>query len=394
MMTSECLHLHPYEREGTDPFAGSSPSQPDPLQPLHGSKGRLPQVGGTTQHSAMQSNNGLPPRQQPDDPPWKATLLGTDQRRTVLHKSALQDQTDFVYTPYGYSQDTNGLTSVLGLNGERREAVTGHYLLGAGYRAFNPVLMRFNSPDSLSPFGEGGLNPYAYCVGDPVNFVDPSGHLPEWAMTLIGIGGGVLLGVVTGGVGSLVAGSMAASTAGTAGSVLYSLGMGLEIASVGTGVAAVSEGGEKGGLLGKISMGLGFASGALTGVGLGMKFTSVRMKSIDALEFLTDFRATRKKFAVAGRRRQFDQSFFDRYKKMSKEDQLLADPKYEETALAWAGAKGRRGRVPTIPLSERRTMLELHLAANPGTRRTSLEVHVEGVRRTSQALDLRVRKSI
>ncbi|EGH35731.1 hypothetical protein PSYJA_44541, partial [Pseudomonas syringae pv. japonica str. M301072] len=38
--------------------------------------------------------------------------------------------------------------------------MTGHYLLGNGYRAFNPVLMRFNSPDSLSPFGEGGVNAY------------------------------------------------------------------------------------------------------------------------------------------------------------------------------------------------------------------------------------------
>jgi len=48
--------------------------------------------------------------------------------------------------------------------------------LGNGYRAFNPVLMRFNSPDSLSPFGRGGLNAYAYCVGDPVNRSDPNGH--------------------------------------------------------------------------------------------------------------------------------------------------------------------------------------------------------------------------
>jgi len=36
--------------------------------------------------------------------------------------------------------------------------------------------MRFNSPDSLSPFGDGGLNGYAYCVGDPVNRSDPTGH--------------------------------------------------------------------------------------------------------------------------------------------------------------------------------------------------------------------------
>ncbi|MCY1190730.1 hypothetical protein D9M71_225120 [compost metagenome] len=36
--------------------------------------------------------------------------------------------------------------------------------------------MRFQAQDSFSPFGVGGLNGYAYCAGDPVNRVDPSGH--------------------------------------------------------------------------------------------------------------------------------------------------------------------------------------------------------------------------
>lgn len=53
-----------------------------------------------------------------------------------------------------------------------------YYLLGQGYRAYSPLLMRFNNPDDLSPFGRGGLNAYAYCVGDPVNLVDPDGHSP------------------------------------------------------------------------------------------------------------------------------------------------------------------------------------------------------------------------
>jgi hypothetical protein len=39
--------------------------------------------------------------------------------------------------------------------------------------------MRFNSPDSLSPFGEGGLNAYAYCIGDPINRRDPTGHAAD-----------------------------------------------------------------------------------------------------------------------------------------------------------------------------------------------------------------------
>ncbi|MEE1921319.1 RHS repeat-associated core domain-containing protein [Pseudomonas sp. 148P] len=64
----------------------------------------------------------------------------------------------------------------LGFDGQFLESRTGHYLLGNGYRGYNPVLMRFNQPDSWSPFGSGGLNPYQYCLGDPVNHRDPTGH--------------------------------------------------------------------------------------------------------------------------------------------------------------------------------------------------------------------------
>lgn len=66
----------------------------------------------------------------------------------------------------------------LGFGGELLEPGTRYYLFGSGYRAYNPQLMRFNSPDDLSPFGRGGLNAYAYCLGDPVNLVDPDGHVP------------------------------------------------------------------------------------------------------------------------------------------------------------------------------------------------------------------------
>jgi RHS repeat-associated protein len=81
------------------------------------------------------------------------------------------------------------LLSLLGFNGERPDPVTGCYLLGNGYRAFNPVLMRFNSPDSWSPFGRGGLNAYAYCVGDPVNRHDRNGHTPELLKNLLRFSG-------------------------------------------------------------------------------------------------------------------------------------------------------------------------------------------------------------
>ncbi|SDW89091.1 RHS repeat-associated core domain-containing protein [Pseudomonas syringae] len=86
--------------------------------------------------------------------------------------------------------------SLPGFNGELLDSVTGHYPLGNGYRAYNPVLMRFNSPDSLSPFGKGGLNAYAYCAGDPVNRSDPSGHgfLEDLESSLY-IGAAVLNGI-------------------------------------------------------------------------------------------------------------------------------------------------------------------------------------------------------
>ncbi|EJL88508.1 RHS repeat-associated core domain protein containing protein [Herbaspirillum sp. CF444] len=93
-------------------------------------------------------------------------------------------------------------TSILGYNGQRRDAVSGTYHLGNGYRAYNPVLMRFNCPDSWSPFGAGGINPYAYCDGDPVNRADPSGHLSNGSIFGLagGLIGGIVLGVLTAGL--------------------------------------------------------------------------------------------------------------------------------------------------------------------------------------------------
>lgn len=81
----------------------------------------------------------------------------------------------FSYSPYGYAPRSS---SLLGFNGERLDPCTRSYLLGNGYRLFNPTLIRFSSPDSASPFEHGGLNPYGYCKGDPINTKDPSGHAP------------------------------------------------------------------------------------------------------------------------------------------------------------------------------------------------------------------------
>jgi RHS repeat-associated protein len=110
----------------------------------------------------------------------KTILLATDQQRSVLNALDENRPHPIAYTPYGHRPLESGLFSLLGFNGEQPDPVTGHYHLGNGYRQFNPVLMRFNSPDSWSPFGRGGLNAYAYCLGDPVNRVELDGHSSLW----------------------------------------------------------------------------------------------------------------------------------------------------------------------------------------------------------------------
>jgi RHS repeat-associated protein len=105
-----------------------------------------------------------------------STLMATDQQRSVLAAVTSGQHLYMAYSPYGHRDVVDAVPGLPGFNGEQPDPMTGHYLLGNGYRAYNPVLMRFNSPDSLSPFGEGGLNPYAYCIGDPINSRDPTGH--------------------------------------------------------------------------------------------------------------------------------------------------------------------------------------------------------------------------
>lgn len=103
------------------------------------------------------------------------SLLATDlqgssiveQHRTHPHINS--------YTPYGNSPSVDGASTLVKYNGERSDPHSGLYFLGQGRRCFSAALMRFYSPDSLSPFDAGGLNSYTYCLGDPVNYSDPSG---------------------------------------------------------------------------------------------------------------------------------------------------------------------------------------------------------------------------
>ncbi|PWB33926.1 RHS repeat-associated core domain-containing protein [Pseudomonas sp. SDI] len=163
-----------YQYDPLDRLAGMLSASQASLQHFYCGQRRVTQVLGDLQRSLFLHDNRLLAQQQYQAGRTVAQVLRVDHKQSVL--GTPQTSAEQAYTPFGYhapAGDTDGLP---GFNGEPREAAIGQYLLGNGYRAFNPVLMRFHSPDSWSPFGRGGLNAYAYCEGDPVNASDPSGH--------------------------------------------------------------------------------------------------------------------------------------------------------------------------------------------------------------------------
>ncbi|MDN4547558.1 RHS repeat-associated core domain-containing protein [Pseudomonas sp. C32] len=147
-----------------------------------------------------------------------------DQQQTVLGEVIGDKRNAIAYSPYGHSQATDGMSSLSGFNAEPFDPLTGLYLLGNGYRAYSPALMRFHSPDSLSPFGAGGLNPYAYCLSDPINRIDPTGHF-SWQSIL-----GIALSIV---------GVVASFATFGAATPLAILGIGLGTVSALTGIAGM-----------------------------------------------------------------------------------------------------------------------------------------------------------
>lgn len=76
------------------------------------------------------------------------------------------------YSAYGYLGHVRR-KALTAFAGSRVEVETHCYALDS--RTYSPTLRRFLSADSASPIGDGGPNRYAYCAGDPVNRVDPSG---------------------------------------------------------------------------------------------------------------------------------------------------------------------------------------------------------------------------
>nr|WP_314483547.1 RHS repeat-associated core domain-containing protein [uncultured Pseudomonas sp.] len=158
-----------------EPLAQTKSHQNSNRRTYHYCQGRITnELGSESSQTVAQYGSQLLALQFRQAGMCTCSLLTVDQHRSVLHRDdQRQSQHSLVYTPYGYSSQH---PEWLGFNGEWPDLMTRHYLLGNGHRGFNPVLMRFNSPDGMSPFGRGGLNAYSYCQQDPINYEDPNGN--------------------------------------------------------------------------------------------------------------------------------------------------------------------------------------------------------------------------
>ena len=119
---------------------------------------------GVTPLGMQQSGNGS-----------ATNLYMASNNNSVIAECAANDEVhEVTYSAYGELQEGK-LQGLLGFNAEALEWFLGWYMLGRGYRAYNPGLMRFNSPDNMDP-EMAGINPYVYCLGNPVMWQDPTGH--------------------------------------------------------------------------------------------------------------------------------------------------------------------------------------------------------------------------
>ena len=128
------------------------------------------------------------------------TILLMDER--MSNRAALDGAATrvFAYDAFGGFGDDPAPRSGFGFSGYRYDPITGYY--DAGWRQYDPTNGRFISQDPIA----GGLmtpitlNPYLYCLSDPVNIVDPTGMIVAW------LAGGIVGAVVN--VGTKFAGDV------------------------------------------------------------------------------------------------------------------------------------------------------------------------------------------
>lgn len=138
-------------------------------------RAKIATVKGTERNRSLFRGSEGPLAELQSNDTVQVQLLATENSGSVIRTMSTERSEPLAYMAHGHSSSLPSDQASVGFNGELIEAFN-FYILGAGYRVHSPTLMRLLSPDNLSPFAQGGINSYAYCGGDPVNFSDPSGH--------------------------------------------------------------------------------------------------------------------------------------------------------------------------------------------------------------------------
>lgn len=145
--------------------------------------------------------------------------------------------------------------------GEILDVVFGGYVLGV--RTYLPRLRHFMSPDSASPFDGGGVNRYAYCLGDPINRIDPSGNASfGWLGKLLGRLGATI-GRTVDAVSQLTP-TTALTTIGATANIVFAA------TAIGAATAITLDEAPAAGILGWIALGSGAAGLGLGAAGYGL----------------------------------------------------------------------------------------------------------------------------
>ena len=162
--------------------------------------------------------------------------------------------------------DTNGAldTSASSIGNINPIRYRGYYydketqLYWVSSRYYSPELCRWISPDSieyLDPESINGLNLYAYCGNDPVNYSDGSGHMPEWLSATLKITAGAAI------IAGCVAGSIL--TGGTLSVILAGAAIGASAGGISAGISTAVSGGDINDFANAFLMGT--ATGAISG---------------------------------------------------------------------------------------------------------------------------------
>ncbi|HEK1011341.1 TPA: hypothetical protein SMP92_004661 [Pseudomonas putida] len=138
--------------------------------------GKITTVQEGQLHRAIFRAVNVPLAEQKTADAKDTSLLAIDGKNSIFTAQNAHGDEAHSFTAYGHNPTLSSAKTLLGYNGEQH-ASEDLYILGRGTRCYSTKMGRFLSPDAFSPFGRGGINAYAYCNGDPINYFDDSGNM-------------------------------------------------------------------------------------------------------------------------------------------------------------------------------------------------------------------------